>query len=107
MVTFKRIVEEEPQFPTVFVCKGKIQSDSFDKIQNPEYGQDENEKFLLNNGFNEDLQLSVLSQHPKIEAFDLVSSVGGFCSLFLGMSHLSFFEIYEIFYEVIKTMFRS
>ena len=104
MVTFKRIVEEEPQFPTVFVCKEKIQSDSFSY---PEYGQDENEKFLLNNGFYEDLQLSVLSQHPKIEAFDLVSSVGGFCSLFLGMSHLSFFEIYEIFYEVIKTMFRS
>ena len=85
---------------------GKIRNDSF---AYPEFERYENvtKSFFSITVYYEDLQLSILRQQPKIEAFDFISSVGGLFSLFLGMSLLSFLEIFEIFYELFKTIFRS
>jgi hypothetical protein len=42
----------------------------------------------------------LIKQIPKMKAFDLVSSVGGTLSLFIGVSFLTFVEIIEILFEI-------
>ncbi len=43
----------------------------------------------------------LITQIPKMQAFDLVSSVGGTLSLFVGISFLTFVELIEIIMEII------
>ena len=43
----------------------------------------------------------LITQIPKMQAFDLVSSVGGTLSLFVGVSFLTFVELIEIVMEII------
>ena len=42
----------------------------------------------------------LIKQIPKMKAFDLVSSVGGTLSLFIGISFLTFVELIEILFEI-------
>ena len=57
--------------------------------------------FFAINIFYEELKYTLISQHPKMQLFGLISSIGGVFSLFLGMSLLSFIEIFEIFLEAV------
>ena len=61
--------------------------------------------FFALNVFYEDLKYTLITQHPKMQLFGLISSIGGIFSLFLGMSLLSFIEIFEIFLETIFILF--
>jgi hypothetical protein len=54
-----------------------------------------------------DLTYILISQEPKIELFDLISGIGGLLGLFLGVSFLSFIEIFEILFEVIYLLIGS
>ena len=54
-----------------------------------------------------DLTYILISQEPKIELFDLISGIGGLLGLFLGVSFLSFIEIFEIIFEVIYLLIGS
>ena len=42
------------------------------------------------------LELEKMDEIPKITIIDLVSSIGGTVGLFLGMSFMSFFEIFDL-----------
>ena len=42
----------------------------------------------------------LIKQIPKMQPFDLVSSVGGTLSLFIGISFLTLVEIIEILFEI-------
>ena len=47
-----------------------------------------------------DLKYTFINQEIKIHTFNLISNIGGILGLFLGISFLSFIEIFEIFYEI-------
>lgn len=53
------------------------------------------------NVFFDDLKYKLISQHPKIELFNCISSIGGIFSLFLGISFISLIELFEIIIELI------
>jgi hypothetical protein len=46
------------------------------------------------------LEYTLISQEPKTETFDFISNIGGILGLFLGVSFLSFIEIFEIVLEI-------
>ena len=46
------------------------------------------------------LQYTSISQRPKMQIFDLISSVGGTFGLFVGVSFVSLFEATEIVLEM-------
>ena len=57
--------------------------------------------------YYEDTTYSSISEIPKMELVDLVSSMGGLLGLFLGISFLSFGELIEMFLEVIFILFEK
>jgi len=46
------------------------------------------------------LQYTLITQQPKMELFDIISSVGGILGLFIGISFVNLFEISEILIEI-------
>jgi len=50
------------------------------------------------------LQYTKITQKPKTTEVDLASSIGGSLGLFLGMSFLSFIQLFQIIYETILLM---
>ena len=46
--------------------------------------------------FYESLSYTLIEEEPKMSAEDLIGSIGGHLHLFLGMSLLSFFELFEL-----------
>jgi len=57
--------------------------------------------------YYKELKYTLISQEPKTVTFNLVSSVGGILGLFLGISFISFIELFEIFLEVIFILFKK
>jgi len=55
--------------------------------------------------YNE-LKYTLISEDPKTEAFNFVSNIGGILGLFLGISFLSFIEIFEILFEISFIIFK-
>ena len=51
--------------------------------------------------YYKELKYTLISQEPKLEIFVFVSNIGGILGLFLGISFLSFVEIFEILFEII------
>jgi len=49
----------------------------------------------------EEIKYTEITQIPKTTPVDLASSIGGSLGLFLGMSFLSFIQLFEIIYELI------
>ena len=54
-----------------------------------------------------ELKYTFITQNPKMEMFDLVSNIGGILGLFIGVSFLSFIEIFELIFEVIFLLFEN
>ena len=50
--------------------------------------------------YYEDLKYTWINQQPKIELFGLISNIGGSLSLFVGISFISFLELFEVFTEI-------
>ena len=48
-----------------------------------------------------------ITQIPKTELFDLVSNIGGILSLFIGVTFLSLFEIFEFLIEILYVLFMN
>ena len=46
-----------------------------------------------------------IEEQPMIKGFDLVSSIGGTLGLFVGMSILSMFEVFQLLCELISILF--
>ena len=57
--------------------------------------------------YYDDLEYVLITQKPKMQTFDLVSNIGGLFGLFLGMSLLSFIELFEILIESILIIFNK
>ena len=52
------------------------------------------------------LELEEINEIPKINILDLISSHGGTLDLFLGMSFISFFEIFDLIYHLSVRFFK-
>ena len=48
-----------------------------------------------------DLKYTLIKENKKMILVDLISSIGGTLGLFIGISFLSFLEIFEILFEVV------
>ena len=62
--------------------------------------------YVYLNIFYESLSTTVITEVPTTEWFDLLSSIGGEMGLFIGISFLSFAEIFEIIFLIIITKFK-
>jgi hypothetical protein len=51
-----------------------------------------------------DLKYTLISEEPKTKTFNFVSNIGGILGAFLGISFLSFIEIFQIFYEIFSIL---
>jgi hypothetical protein len=51
--------------------------------------------------FYRDLTYTLISQEPKYQLQDLISEIGGFCGLFIGISFVSLVELIELITEMI------
>ena len=51
------------------------------------------------------LYFNIITQQPKMQIFDVISTVGCILGLFVGMSFVSVFELIEIFLEVVFVFF--
>lgn len=51
--------------------------------------------------YYEELKYTLISESPSMEIFDLVSITGGLLGLFVGLSFLSFVEVFEFFIRMI------
>jgi hypothetical protein len=56
--------------------------------------------------YNE-LKYTLISEEPKTEMFNFISNIGGILGLFLGISFLSFIEIFEIIFEIMFIFFKN
>lgn len=50
------------------------------------------------------LEYEHINEIPKVNIIDLISNMGGTLGLFLGMSFLSFFEIFDLIYHLIARL---
>ena len=57
--------------------------------------------------FYEDLKYTLISQQPKMHFIDLISNIGGSLGLFVGISFISFLELFEILIEIIFIHFEK
>ena len=55
----------------------------------------------------EDMMQTFITEYPKIQSADLVSSVGGIFGLFLGLSFLSFIEIFDLLFRFLYTFMKK
>ncbi len=62
--------------------------------------------FSISIYFNE-LKYTTITEQPKTEIINLVSSIGGYLGLFLGASFLSFMEFFELLFELVYTIFTN
>jgi hypothetical protein len=60
-----------------------------------------NKHFVVLYVYYKNLGYKMIRENPKTEMFNFISNIGGILGLFLGISFLSFIEIFEIIYEVI------
>jgi len=60
-----------------------------------------NKHFIVLYIYYNKLSYKFVSQNPKTEMFNFISNIGGLLGVFLGVSFLSFIEIFEIIYEII------
>jgi hypothetical protein len=81
--------------------KSKIDSDDFST-----YEELKKNYFAIRIYYNE-LKYTLISEEPKTEMFNFISDIGGILGLFLGISFLSFIEIFEIIFEIMFIFFKK
>ena len=64
-----------------------------------------NKHFIVLYIYYNKLSYKFISQNPKTEMFNFISNIGGLLGVFLGISFLSFIEIFEIIYEIFLILF--
>ncbi len=62
---------------------------------------------LMLNVYYDDLVYTSIEEAPKMELVDLISASGGTLGLFIGSSFLSFFELFDLFYQLFVLMLES
>ena len=66
----------------------------------------EKRKMTFEQIYNE-LKETIIEESEKMSDIDFIANIGGTLGLFLGVSFLSFFEIMEIFLQIIFILFEN
>jgi hypothetical protein len=66
-----------------------------------------NKHFIVLYIYYKNLNYKLISQKPKTEMFNFISNIGGLLGVFLGISFLSFIEIFETFFEIMFILFKK
>jgi hypothetical protein len=59
------------------------------------------------NFYYDRLSYTLIQESPKTEISDLVSNIGGLAGLFLGVSFLSFVEVFELLFDLVRILVNS
>ena len=65
------------------------------------------ENYVWLNIYFDDLQYTLISESPQQTDLDLMSNVGGTLGLYLGVSFLSFVELFEAFFQTLIIVFKN
>ena len=82
-----------------------IMSDQF--LEKLNFSKDLNVNGVSFSIYYSSLDYTLISQIPKTKTFDLVSNFGGTLGLFVGISFISFVEIFEIVWEILYYFFQN
>jgi hypothetical protein len=63
------------------------------------YGSTDNSTSLI--VYLTSLKYTLITQHPQMYTFDLISSIGGTLGIFIGLSFVNLFEVFEIVIEIV------
>jgi hypothetical protein len=58
-------------------------------------------KYFSLDVYYNDLKYTLITQQPRMDLFDLISSIAGILGLFIGFSFITCLEIFEVIFEVI------
>ena len=84
-------------------CPKECDSFSYDITPYSLFGNPDNNFHIR--VYYEDLKYSYISQQPKIEFVGLISNIGGSLGLFVGVSFISFLELFELLAEFVFIYF--
>ena len=73
---------------------------SYSSLEKFDTYEEVSKHFIVIYVYYKELEYTLISQVPKTEIFGFISNVGGTLGLFLGISFLSFMEIFEILFEL-------
>ena len=71
------------------------------------FPKDLNERGAYMSFYYSNLEYTLLKEIPKTKPYDLVSNFGGTLGLFVGVSFISFVEIFEIIIEILFLIFKK
>ena len=57
--------------------------------------------------FYKSLKYTIIEQKQEVELSDLISNIGGVIGVFLGISFLSFVEVFELLFEIMTAYFEN
>lgn len=100
----------------IFNSHSELNENLFDDYRNDLYYRKFSNNMILNqpnaskdmvyvNIYFLNSQFTRITQLPKREYFDLISSIGGIIGIFMGISFLSFFELVEFVLEILIMFF--
>jgi hypothetical protein len=93
------------QFPSTGNISLKTKSDY--SLHNFSTYEEVNKHFIVLYIYYKNLNYKFISQNPKTEMFNFISNIGGLLGVFLGISFLSFIEIFETFFEIMFILFKK
>jgi hypothetical protein len=88
-------------FPISGIIGNKTKKELFFKYDNYE---EIKKKIIRVFAYYDDFKYNYISQKPKTEPFSFISDIGGIFSLFLGISLISVFEIFEVIYDLVYVL---
>ena len=77
------------------------------KLDNFSTYEQVNKHWIVINVFYKELKYNLVTQEAKTEIFNFISNIGGILGVVLGVSFLSFIEIFEIFLEILIFILRG
>lgn len=82
------------------ISNGKISNKSKETYKLSKFNtyEEVHRRFASISVFYDELKYTKLSQHPKLQPYDLASNFGGVLGLFLGVSFLSFADVFEVLF---------
>ena len=86
---------------SITTTNGYFPSNYFVKLFQNKTPAEIKERYLSLNIFYDTIKYTNIEVTPKTELVDLISNIGGTLGLFLGISWLSFIEIFEIIFNII------
>jgi len=96
-------------FSEQFLVDGNISNKTKSAYAIPDFNTFEEIKkhFIGIYVYYNDFKYTLISEEPKTELFNFISNIGGILGLFLGISFLSFIEIFEILFEIVFILFKK